>query len=313
MVENVTIKAVRLNPGDKIGIISPASPPFGSKKQLFFKGLEYLRDRGYNCVQGDHLFCEHGYLAGTDEQRLSDLNRFIQDPTIRAIFCSRGGYGTARLIRDLDYETLKKDPKVLVGYSDITTLQLAIFAQTGLISFSGPMVAVEMGKTIDPFTETHFWPMVMQSTPHSLSCETSKIRNQGVAEGRLLGGCLSLVTHSVGTPFFPDMEGAILFLEDIGEAPYKIDRYLAQLRNAGVLDQIQGLILGDFLHCTEDAPTLEIEQILHDYVDHLNIPVIDRFPYGHGDIKFTLPVGCRVRLDTHTQTLEMLESGVCDG
>jgi len=304
-----------LKPGDLVGIISPASPPRGEKVQYYEKGKEYLRQKGYRIVEGEYVLQEYGYLAGPDEHRLHDLNNMLANPEVKAIIFSRGGYGTARLLRDVDYQAIIRNPKVIVGYSDITSLQLAIYAKTGLITFSGPMVAVEMGKGMDPVTEEYFWPMLCKPGLHRLDIkafgQNARVYRPGIAEGRLIGGCFSLIAPLIGTEYLPDFENAILVLEDIDEDLYRLDRYFAHMRNAGLLEKLRGIIFGQFIDCekTDDSsPMLSLEQIIHDYTHQLNIPIMGNFPYGHGARKFTLPIGANVRLDTNQGTIELLES-----
>ncbi len=306
-----------LERGDLIGVISPASPPKPEKHDQYHKGLAYLRELGYRILEGKHVLDQYGYLAGVDENRAADLNDMFRNPEVKAIICSRGGYGTPRLLDLIDYEAVRKHPKILVGYSDITSLQLALYAQTGLVSFSGPMVAVEMGKGILPFTEKNFWRLVGKSARMTMKALAGEyephLYHSGVGEGRLLGGCLSLINPLIGTPYQPDFSGAILILEDIGEDVYGIDRYLVQLRYAGILDQLNGLIFGQFLDiesAEKTEPTLTLEQVLEKYTRDLNIPILGNFPYGHQDYKYTMPIGCRVRLDADLGTLRLLEPAV---
>jgi muramoyltetrapeptide carboxypeptidase len=313
-------KPTKLEKGDAIAVLSPASPPHGEKKEQYARGVQYLCDRGYRVAEGDHVFKEYGYLAGSDQERSDDLNAMLSAPEIRAIICSRGGYGTPRLLDKIDYRAVKKNPKILVGYSDITCLQLALYAKTGLISFSGPMVAVEMGKGIQPLTEKYFWPLLTSVKPVRMKAAIPELQpvyyRRGIAEGRLLGGCLSLIAPLLGTEYQPDFSEAILILEDIGEEAYNIDRYLVQLKYAGILRQIKGLVLGQFLDVVDpekSSPTLTLDEVIREYTSDLKIPIIANFPYGHNDVKYTLPIGCRVRLDAQRGALIMLESGVRNG
>lgn len=304
----------RLEPGDIIGVISPASPPYGEKRQQYEKGINYLKENGYRVLEGQHVLNEHGYLAGTDQERLYDLNEMFGNPEVKAIFCSRGGYGTPRIIAKVNYDMIRRNPKIFVGYSDITSLQLAIFAQTGLISYSGPMIAVEMGKGLHPFTEDYFWRTLTLGETMCLDAKQTDyepiIYKGGSAEGILLGGCFSLINPLIGSPFLPDFTNAILFLEDTGESIYAIDRLFAQMRLSGLLNEINGIVLGQFLDTEQKntgEPSLTFEQVIHDYTGDLGIPVLGNFPYGHGDVKFTLPLGSTVRLDCDNAVLEMLE------
>jgi muramoyltetrapeptide carboxypeptidase len=266
-------------------------------------GLKYLEARGHQLKKGKNLGHKRGYFAGTDEERVEDIHQMYADPSIDLILCARGGWGGLRLIDKINYELIRQHPKLFVGYSDVTTLQLAIWTKTGVPSLSGPMVGVEMGKGILPFTEQHFWGQIQNSNPsYQFSyAETETIlMNAGIAEGNLLGGCLSLVCHLIGTAYSPDYRGAILFLEDVGEKPYKIDRYLAHLKQAGIFDQINGLILGDFVDCEaeEDEVSLRLDEIIDDYFSEVSYPVIRNFPYGHGDLKFSMPIGVKTVLNT---------------
>jgi len=281
------------------------------------KGIAYLEERGYTVVQGKHVHAVRGYLAGSDQERAEDLNHMFADPHIKAVICSRGGYGVSRLLDSIDYRALQAHPKIFVGYSDLTALQLAIWKEIGLITFSGPMVAVEMGKGIHPFTEQHFWHMVTSDSlqgplPHPEG-QPLKCLRPGKARGRLLGGCLSLIAPLMGTPFMPDLDGAILVLEDIDEEVYRIDRYFAQFRSAGIFHRIAGLVFGTFINwepSERDKPYLTLEQVIDDYVGDLPIPVVTGLAYGHGEAKVTLPLGVEAELDADQGTLSIVEPAV---
>ena len=290
-----------------IGIISPAWIPVDKRMQ---RGLKYLEKKGFAVKKGEYVGKTHGYFAGTDKERLDDLHQMYKDPDVDLIICARGGWGGLRLVNRIDYNLIINNPKLLVGYSDITTLQLAIWTKAKIPSLSGPMVGVEMGKGIHSFTEQHFWNQVLNIDPQYIFnySETDTIElNGGKAEGILLGGCLSLVSHLLGTAFSPNYSGSILFLEDVGEQPYKIDRYFAHLKQAGVFDQIHGLILGNFIDCDpeEGQVSFNIDEIIEDYISELSYPVIKNFPYGHGDKKFSMPIGVETVLDTNHSELRL--------
>ncbi len=295
-----------IKPGATIAVIAPAFPPDPQKTE---NGIRYLESLGYSVVRGESLKAKHGYFAGNDTLRVRELNQFFGDPQVDAIFCARGGWGTLRLLDKLDYAQIARTPKLLVGYSDITTLQLAIWHKAGVPSFSGPMVAVEMGNEIMPFTEQHFWGQIQNDEEtYTFHFDRSEVQvwQEGEAEGTLIGGCLSMVAHQLGTPFMPSVKDAILFLEDVGEEPYKIDRYLAHLYQAGVFSEIRALILGEFIDCedtNEARRSVRVEDVLKEYFGEVDFPVIYNFPYGHGMRKFTMPIGVPVRLNTAKQQL----------
>lgn len=279
------------------------------------KGIHYLQDLGYRVKTGKHIADRNGYLAGKDQVRSDDLNQMLADDRIDAIFCARGGYGTPRILSAIDYDVVEKNPKIVVGYSDITALQLAIYAQCKVVTFSGPMAAVEMGKPIDPFTERYFWDMLSGSAKGlRLSGQNGKLEHfgGGTAQGVLLGGNLSLICTLVGTPYLPDFTDAILLLEDVGEEPYKIDRKLMQLKLSGILHRVGGIVLGDFESCVpiDDVPSLTINQIIRDLTSDLNIPIVAGLPYGHIDVKYTLPIGARASLNADDGYIEILDAPV---
>ncbi len=300
------LKPVKFN--GTVGVIAPAFP---AETQKIKKGIRYLKQKGFNVVEGRSLTAQHMYFSGSDELRKEDIEQFFADPTIDMIMAVRGGWGTLRLLDQIDYDVIQKNPKPFVGYSDITTLQLAFFKMADLPTFSGPMVAVEMAAGIDTFTEKHFWGQIFNTESwyvFDFSSEQVQTWVAGTVTGRLLGGCLSMVAHQLGTPFMPDFHGAVLFLEDVGEAPYKIDRYLAQLKQAGIFQQITGLILGQFLDCqeeNEDRRFVSVEEVLRDYFANSPFPVIYNFPYGHGMRKFTMPIGVQVELNLEEKKIKM--------
>ncbi len=304
----------KLKPGDLIGIVSPASPPSHEKKQGYNNGLLYLHNKGYRVMEGRFVHNQEGYLAGTDEQRSLDFNSMLNNPDIKAIFCSRGGYGAPRILEKIDYRAARKAPKIIVGYSDITALQLALYSRSRLITFSGPMVAIDLNEQIHYFTDQALWNMLTKPSTLKLEFadldEPVKIYANGSAEGRLLGGCLSVISAMLGTKYVPPFRKSVLFLEDVGEDLYKIDRYFAHLYYSGILKQINGLVLGQFVDCSalsQKESVAEFDRIISKYTKDLGIPVVGNIPYGHGKIKMTLPIGGKVKLNTITGTLELTE------
>lgn len=307
------VKPIRLRPGDTIGIVTPASPMQLVKLE---RGIEYLKSLGYKVELGEHVYDSYGYLAGNDNHRVNDLHYMFANPEIKAIISSRGGYGTPRLLDMVDYDLIAGYPKIFVGYSDLTALQLAIWRHTRMVTFSGPMAAVEMGTGIDPFTEHHLWSLLCRDRVDGFFPQVKKtplqIIRPGKARGILLGGCLSLISSVIGTIHQPDFRRSILILEDVGEQPYRIDRYLCQLRSAGILHQVNGIILSQFVDCTEkkDEPTLSLEEIFADFFSTLDVPVVANFLYGHLPKKFTIPLGVEIEVDTSIPKITLLEPAV---
>ena len=309
------IKPTRLHKGSTIGLVAPASTP--SSEEKIEKGAAYLEKLGYRVKFGKHIRKIHGYLAGTDEERAADFNTMVRDKDVKAIFAIRGGYGTPRILRMIDYRSLRQNPKIIAGYSDITALQLAIFRKTGLVTFSGPMTGSDMWKDFDPYTEEHFWQLLTSTKKIGVLKnpidEPLNILKTGKARGRLLGGNLSLIACLMGTPFLPNMHGSILFLEDVEEAPYRVDRMLAHLLNAGVLPELAGLVFGKFTDCNPDNPSephFVIDHVLDEYANTIKRPVAANFQYGHIPRKLTVPIGLQALLDTKRSRIEILEGAV---
>ncbi|CUU04229.1 muramoyltetrapeptide carboxypeptidase [Candidatus Thermokryptus mobilis] len=306
------LKPPALKKGDVIGIISPASSPDDFTR--IEQGVRYLESLGYHVKLGKHIFKRYGYLSSTDDDRADDLNEMFADEKVRAIICVRGGYGTPRLLDKVNYSLIKRNPKIFVGYSDITALQLAIFKRTGLVTFSGPMLAVDIYSNFDGFAEEFFWRILTSrekkieiKNPNGVELNSLK---PGKATGTLLGGNLSLIASIIGTKYQPSFNGSVLVIEDIGEEPYRIDRYLSQLKNSGVLCKISACILGQFTDCVPKEPekSLTLEQIFNDYLGNLKVPVISNLSYGHIPQKLTLPLGARIGVDAKRQKITIIES-----
>ncbi|MFZ4621405.1 MAG: S66 peptidase family protein [Bacteroidota bacterium] len=310
-----TIKPRALRKGDVIGIVSPASPPSSTEK--IFKGAEYLERLGYRVKFGRNVEKVYGYLAGTDQERADDINEMFADKDVKAIIAVRGGYGTPRILPLLNYSLIKKNPKILVGYSDLTALQLAIFRKTGLITFSGPMSGVEMFKGIDPFTEEHFWRCVTSTKKLGAFVNPD---NKGLvplvpgkAAGILLGGNLSLIVAIAGSPYLPSFKDSLLFIEEVEEETYRFDRMLGQLMLTGILKDAKGVIMGELTDVkTSDTekPFLTVEQVMKDYLGGLLKPVVTGLVYGHIPRKLTMPQGIRATIDAKNGTLVINESAV---
>ncbi|MGA1606745.1 MAG: S66 peptidase family protein [Planctomycetota bacterium] len=296
-----------LRKGDKIAVVSPASPLAEGREQDLENGLARLRDRGFRPVVAEHALHRTGYLAGTDADRAADLQRAFEDRSIRGIFCVRGGYGVTRILDQLDFAPLAKDPKPILGYSDITALLAAAWRATGLVSFHGAMVAnpdsMANGPAMDALQHALVTdpdrapalPLEEGTAPHVI--------RPGRAEGRLVGGNLTLVQSLLATRHEIDTEGRILFLEDTGEAPYRVDRMLTQLRSAGHLHRCAGVILGDFHLDKQPQGSLDPEmlRVFRDRLEDLPCPVAYGFPFGHLPRAWTLPFGGMARLDARSE------------
>ncbi len=304
-----------LKKGDLVTFISPSSKPFDMERVP--RGAAYFEKLGYQVLVGKNVGKESGYLAGTDKERIDDIRQAFGNKQVKAVFCLRGGYGAPRLLRSLPYEKISGQAKIFSGYSDITSLQMAFFTQAKFITFAGPMPAVDFHSEIDPVTEASFFRAVTSGEKNldilgEFPGNEAEFMGKGTAEGRLIGGNLALLTALAGSPFLPDFKSKILFIEDVGEKPYRIDRMLNQFELMGQLSKLNGIILGKFTDCQEepDKPTLSIEEVLERYIYKLKIPVIRNFPHGHIKRNITLPVGAKVKIDFSQKKFTALEKVV---
>ena len=291
----------RLRQGSHVRVIAPASPfPPGD----FERGVARLAER-YRVTYRDDILARRGYLAGDDPRRLAELEEALADPDVDAIVAARGGFGVTRLLPFVLPENVRAANKLLVGFSDLTGLH-ALFARAGLRSIHGPMVCA-LGRAEAP--EVERWIATVEGAPHpplgGLACVAS-----GAAEGPLLGGNLALLAALAGTPHAPPIDGAILFLEDVGEAPYRVDRMLTTLREAGWLARVAAIALGGFTSCNPRDDGVTVEEVLADRLGDLGVPVVSGVPAGHGRENLALPLGAPVRLDATEGTLAFLEPAV---
>jgi len=304
-----------LKPGDRVAMVAPASPPSG--RRLLLAGKKRLEQLGLEVVAGRHVMSEYGYLAGPDRERRQDLESAFRDPRIKAIFCARGGYGVSRLLSGFDAGLARRYPKALVGFSDITVLHLAL-QKAGVVSFWGPMPCTGLGWT--PFSVRGLQRVLMSAGPAGRLPFSAHRRprtlRRGVGEGPLTGGTLSLMAASLGTPYEIETRGRIVFMEDVDEEPYRVDRLLAQLIAAGKLADAAGLALGIFTGTdVRNSPgkrSLTMTQVFADHLLPLKVPVLVNLAVGHVPDQVTLPYGARARLDAGAKTLELLEPGVGD-
>ncbi len=309
------IKPKKLKKGDLIGIVSPASSPADLSR--IEKGVKYLESLGYRVEVGKHVAKVKGYLAGEDHERLEDFHNMFANKEVRAIISVRGGYGSGRLLDKLNYSLIKRNPKIFVGYSDLTVLQMAILKKTGLVTFAGPMLAVDFHDEVDPFTEEIFWRTITSDKKigklKNPGSEKFYVLRKGRGEGRIIGGNLALFTSLLGTEFMPPVKDNILLIEEIGEQPYKIDRMFNHLKLAKVFDQINGIILGRFVDCyetDETKSTLTLNEVIADYFGNLKIPVMYNIKHGHIPQTITIPYGLNCKVNASREFIEITENAV---
>jgi len=304
------IKPPALREGDTIGLVSPAG--ILPSEERYREIRESIRSLGFRVKTGKHSEQQYGYLAGKDPQRASDLNEMFADQDVDAIIPYRGGWGSARILEEIDYKVIKDHPKPLIGFSDITSLLLAIYKHTRLVTFHGPVGKSEW----TPFTVEYFKQAVMDGAEFEMKNPENEIHNvktisPGKAEGILLGGNLTVLTTLLGTDYLPDFDGALLFIEDIGEDIYRIDRMLVQLKLNGILDKINGFIVGRCTDCKAGSdPSLTLEQVFDDHIKPLGIPAYSGGMIGHIDEIFTIPMGIKAEMNADTGIIKTMEPAV---
>ncbi|GAA0784089.1 S66 peptidase family protein [Hathewaya limosa] len=302
----VKLKSIKL--GDTIGIVSPSSAEYPEKIQ---KGIAELKSLGFKVKEGKFIYKRKGYLAGEDYERASDLMNMFMDPSVDMILCVRGGYGAMRILPYLNFHKIKKNPKIFMGFSDITVLLNTINSKCGFPTFHGPMGTSNL---TDKYTLKSFLDTILNKLPNNMIENPREVPyttfKEGIAEGNLVGGNLCLICSTLGTPYEINTKNKILFLEDVGEAPYKIDRMLTQLLLANKLQQCSAIILGQFTNCTLQhyERSLTLEQVFEDRLKDLNIPILKDFATGHSYPKLTLPIGPKVRLNTCSGCIELLNN-----
>ena len=304
-----------LKPGAVIGIIAPASPQRDPSR--LERGIRYLESLGYRIELGANVGKVHAaYLAGTDEERLHDIHTMVADRRIEAIFCARGGYGTPRLLDRLDYRLIRRHPKIIVGFSDITALQLALWKRLRYVTFSGMLPSVDFADQIDGESEEWFWRVLTSKRPLGTLSQSEPIQTlrSGDGIGTLLPGNLSMIANLAGTPYMPSWKGAVSVLEDVGEETYRIDRMLAQLRLAGMFREAAGIGFGSFTQKglrPSATPARPVDDVLRDYAAYSTGPVISGVMYGHEQKKLTLPVGIRARISSRIKGIRLIDAAVC--
>jgi len=329
----VPIKPPRLNYGDTVGVIAPASAPPDPK--AIDRSVEALERLGFKAKLAPNVRRRWGFLAGSDRERAGDLMKMFQDRKVNAILCVRGGYGTARLLPLLDYEKIRANPKIFIGYSDITSLHCAFLVKANLISFHGPMLNSDFIKddlpefTLRSFLQTLMEPKAAggirkgshverggkRSQSRAKSSDISILRS-GKASGPLIGGNLSILCATLATPYQPSFKNKILFLEDLDEVPFRFDRMLTHLLNAGLLQQVAGIAIGTNKDCFDPKAKgckeyrQTMEDVFKERLAPLKIPVVVGLPFGHVPMNATLPVGVRATLDGMNGDLIIEESAV---
>jgi muramoyltetrapeptide carboxypeptidase len=335
-----------LRAGDTIAVVAPGHPLMPDRVEQACRRLQRLGFR--TKIVGD-VYVRRGYLAGSDAARAEAILDAYRDPEVDAIFCGTGGYGTTRLLERIDFDVIREHPKILLGYSDVTALHLAIQKEAGQITFHGPNLMWGLGsldRNLTPFASAHLWRLLCADPALAARCEEGtrqdapspaidrrgssppgsgllvydlalcepdtprpKALRPGRGRGRLTGGNLSLVAALMGTPWEIETQGRVVFFEDVGEAPYRIDRFLCQLKQAGKLDGVAGVILGRWHECDAEEPdkSLTLDEVFADYFENAPYPVVMDFPVGHVRDNATLPVGAWVELDADALTLSVLE------
>jgi len=304
-------KPKALGPGSRIGIVAPSAPV--DPRKWFEDGVNHLKNLGLKTKKAKGLMRRKSYLAGDDSVRASQINDMFTDKSIDGIICARGGSGVPRILDQIDYDVIRKNPKALIGYSDVTALSLAMWKKCKLVTFSGSMVARGWDTPQTGMVESFISVLGGFDVPEwEFKASEFKIYSKGKARGRLLGGNLTVLCNMLGTPYIPDFKGAILFIEDIGEEPEKLDRMFAQLRLSGILQRVAAVLLGDFSSCVrkKDKAGKELQFVLNDYFKSLGVPVVGKIPFGHIDDVITIPYGVRAEVDTSKRTLKLLERPV---
>ena len=304
----------RLVQGDTIGIIAPSGPVGRDELE---QGLDIIRERGYKASVGEHVLAampDNDYLAGSDDKRAYDLNEMFARDDIKAVFCARGGYGAMRLFDRLDYDLLRANPKIFTGYSDITSLHLALNQQAAVVTFHSPNVTSL--PRLNTLSRDIFWQMLESSLPMGTlpaSPATMETIVPGVAAGELAGGCICLLAHACGSRHTPRFDNKIVILEDVQEAVYRVDRDLTQLRNAGAFDHAAGFVIGTVTNWQKqeaDPPVNTPSALWRDFFEPLGKPTLSGLCFGHEPNPLTLPLGVRARLDADARSLTLLEPAV---
>lgn len=290
-----------------MGVVAPAA---AVDREYLERGVAELVRHGYRVKVSERALARDRILAGTDEERASELMRFFRDPEVKAIFAARGGYGCGRLLPLIDFDLLRRNPKIFVGFSDQTFLLNAIVELGAMVCFHGPMVAKDLAGGLSARSMLHL-RRLLAGELGAFDLQGADAIHPGVAQGEVIGGCLSILVAMLGTPYFPDFTGKILFLEDTGEKAYRVDRMLVQLRHSGALAPVVGVVFGG-MRSPGDAESEQrlIRQFASEQTAGLGVPVLWGIEAGHGTENFTLPLGITARLDAGSRRLSFIERAV---
>lgn len=304
MSASVVIRPPRLRPGDTVRLVSPSGPPDSGKLE---SGIALLKSWDLDVQVSPHAYDRHGYLAGDDATRAAELNAALCDPRVRGLFCTRGGYGVSRMVDEVDFDAVRADPKPVVGYSDITALFNALYVHGGVCGVHGPVLNTfssdQDASVAEALRAAVMTDAPVRLSPHPDEPTGSLTQGSAAVTGRLLGGNLSLVVDAVGTSSCPDYTGAILFCEEVNEEPYRLDRILTQLRRAGTLDGIAGIVLGQFTGCVDDDWDWDVLDVLRDRLSGLGVPILGGLRFGHGEHPLSVPFGTIATMDPVARTL----------
>jgi muramoyltetrapeptide carboxypeptidase len=292
----------RLKAGDTIGIVAPAGP---FDRELFAQGIAIIQSMGFETKTDERIFSSSGYLAGTDSARAAQFIAMVADRQVQAVMSARGGYGALRIMQALDYRQIGTAAKAFTGFSDMTALHRAIYLKSGLVTFHGPMVTT-LARS-DEATRLSWYRALTEPVAPPIDLSRARVLKSGIAQGVLTGGNLATLCHLTGTCFGAGFQGHILLLEDIGEAPYRIDRMLTQMKMAGLFDGLAGLVLGSFEDCGSDE---EIDALVLERFQDWSIPIVSGAPIGHGRSNWTVPLGIAARLDTAKGELVFVEPSI---
>ena len=297
-------KPPALFPGARIGVIAPAGCV---DRNSLLAGVAAIEAQGYAVELAKGVFGANGYLAGDAAGRAEDLTNFFRRDDIAAIFCARGGFGSIQMLDFLSDE-LKRQPKIFVGYSDITILLDWLRTRCAMVTFHGPMVAMDLARGLSERSSNHFWGM-LSGRSRAWKLSLGEVVRSGRVEAEMTGGCLSMLVTTLGTAYEIDTRGRILMLEDVGERPYRVERMLTHLKMAGKLDHPAGVVFGDFTHC-EGEGSRDVRTVICDLFAHASYPVVTGLSAGHGEENLAVPFGVKMRLDGNGAYLEMLESPI---